>query len=237
MNQLIDQNLSTSTQLNPVLREIVQGIFDEMLLAYGKRFVDTWSAADPDKLVDHWTLKLAGFTRGEIKRGVAALESRDWPPTLVEFKKMCRPSIDPEVAYYEAYEQGIARDAGKPNQWSSKAIFWAWRALGANVFREQSYPQLKVRWERALADQLAKPELQDIPEMVLSVGVDMKSTEICAKGRAEIEKQIAVVAKTPESKIDHLRWAKVVIERVGNGDRSVPLHTLKAAKEALRLAS
>ncbi len=236
MNQLIDQTSSTSTQLNPVLREIVQGIFDEMLLAYGKRFVDTWSAADPEKLVDHWTLKLAGFTRGEIKRGVAALESRDWPPTLVEFKKMCRPSIDPEVAYYEAYEQGIARDAGKPNQWSSKAIYWAWRALGSNTFREQSYPQLKNRWERALADQLSKHELPEIPEMVLAVGVNMKSTEINVRIKAEIEKQLVAVSKTPESNIDHLRWAKVIVERMAQGDRHISLFSLKAAQEALGIS-
>lgn len=235
MNQLIDQNSSTSTQLNPVLREVVQGIFDEMLVTYGKRFVDTWSAADPDKLVDHWTMKLAGFTRGEIKRGVAALESRDWPPTLVEFKKMCRPSIDPEVAYYEAYEQGIARDSGKPNHWSSKAIFWAWRAVGANVFREQSYTQLKTRWERALADQLAKPELPDIPEMVLAIGVDIQTTEINSKIKAEIEKQLAEVNKKPESRIDHLRWAKLVVKRVAQGDRGLPMYTVKSAYEALKI--
>lgn len=233
MNQPTIQNLSTSTQLNAVLREVVQGIFDEMLLAYGKRFVDMWSAADPERLADHWTLKLSGFTRGEIKRGVAALESRDWPPTLVEFKKMCRPSIDPEVAYHEAYEQGIARDAGKSNQWSSRAIFWAWRTLGSNVFREQSYPQLKGRWERALADHLTKAELPEIPEMVLAVGVDMKSTEINVRVKAEIEKQLKTVSKTPETKMDHLRWAKVVVERVARGDRRVPLFTLKAAQEAL----
>lgn len=228
------QTLSTC-DINPALRAVVDELFDEMVMTHGKKFVDQWINADPERLVLHWCRELVGFTPREFKRGVEAQKTLDWPPTLPEFKKLCRPSIDPELAYHEAYEQGIARDGGKPNVWSSKVVYWAWRAMGSNVFREQSYAQLKTRWVKVLTDQIAKGELPEIPPMVLSVGVDMKSTDICARGRAEIEKQITMVAKTSDSKIDHLRWAKDVVDRVARGDRNVPLYTLKAAKEALRL--
>lgn len=226
---------SSTCEVNPLLRKVVEELFDEMLMTHGKKFVDQWVTADPERLVLHWCRELVGFTPREFRRGVEAQKMLDWPPTLPEFKKLCRPSIDPELAYHEAYAQGIARDGGKPNQWSSKVVYWAWRSLGSNVFREQSYAQLKTRWVKALADQAAKGDLPEIPPMVLSVGVDMKSTDICARGKAEIEKQIAMVAKTPESKIDHLRWAKDAINRVERGDRTVPLHTWKAAKEVLRM--
>lgn len=228
------QTLSTC-DVNPILRKVVEELFDEMLMTHGKKFVDQWIVADTERLVLHWCRELVGFTPREFKRGVEAQKTLDWPPTLPEFKKLCRPSIDPELAYHEAYEQGIARDGGKPNVWSSKVVYWAWRAMGSNVFREQSYPQMKTRWIKALADQASRGELPDIPPMVLSVGVDMKSTEINVRIKAELEKQLKAVIKTPESKVDHLRWARVIVDRVARGDRRVPLFTLKAAQEALGL--
>lgn len=219
--------------MHPVLKALIENLFDEMLLTFGKKFVDQWSAAEPDKLVEHWGRELTGFTPRELRRGVETQKTLDWPPTLAQFKKLCRPSIDPETAYYEALNQGIAREAGQPNVWSSPAIYWAWRSIGAYDFRSLSYPALKGRWERVLADEVSKGQWEPVPVTAVQIGMNRKATAMSARGTEELTKAISSVMKAPLSGTDHLRWARKIDEKVRSGDKSVPILAAKMAREAL----
>lgn len=230
--------LSISDQAAPsVPLSWVKNLFQRMQSCYGKHFLDMWTNTDMESVMGMWAQQMATMTHDELRRGVAALMTRDWPPTLPEFVKMCKPSIDPETAYYEALEQGRARDEAKPNVWSSPAIYWAWRAVGPHEFRSQSYPALKARWAKALADEVGKGQWAAIPETVLQVGVDMGKTAMSALGAVELSKAIANVGKTPQSGIDHLRWAREIRQRVARGDRSVALIAAQMAEDALGAGS
>ena len=211
----------------------VDSLFIKMQDCYGNRFLDQYLHIDLGKVKVLWGQQMYLLNANELRRGVAALLTREWPPSLAEFIKMCKLVIDPEAAYFEALKQGMAREAGKENTWSSPAIFWAWKTVGGYEFRTQSYTQLKGRWSRVLADECAKGEWPPIPSMLLQLGADMKSTSISARGVEELDKAIhEIQRKQTDDPEDHLRWAKEIEQKQKRGE-SVPLIASKMAQEAL----
>lgn len=226
------QTSSTSTSSLPL--EWIEKLFNKMSLDYGKRFVDQWAGADPDELFAHWARELATYSRDELVRGYNALSGRDWPPTLPEFKRMCRPPVDPTVAYYEALEQGKARERGEMGNWSHPAIYWAWNKIGAFDFNSLTYSNLKSRWEGVLADEMAKEVWPNVPEP----RVALMPPEKAKITKEEANKRIAEfhekgLMKPTDEKTDHKRWAKRIIERADQGDKTISVLQLKFAKEAL----
>jgi hypothetical protein len=211
----------------------VERLFSRMQACYGNRFLDMFANANMDDVKVVWGQQMYLLTKDELCRGVAALMTRDWPPSLPEFVKLCKPAIDAEVAYYEALEQGLAREEGRSNTWSSPAIYWAWRTIGGFEFRSQSFAYLKHRWSKVLADEIAKGTWPPIPETTLQLGVDMKSTDIAGRGVAELDKALhRFQSKSLDPDVDHLYWAKEIVRKVKQGE-SVPLIAEKMALEVL----
>lgn len=148
---------------NAIPEKWVKALFNKMTFSYGVKFLDQWKGIDTEGIKRHWGQKLFVLTTAELTRGVERLDSRAWPPTLPEFLALCRPPIDPSVAFHEALEQGALRDRGEPNVWSSPAVFWAWRKLGAFECARNSYAVLRPRWEAALAAELERDVIEPIP--------------------------------------------------------------------------
>jgi hypothetical protein len=98
---------------------------------------------------------LAGFSAEEVKRGLAATRTRKFAPNLPEFLHLCRPALDPEVAWIEA-EQGMASHAkGERFAWSHPAVYWAGRQFGYEL-RSGTFERCRKRWTAALAAEFAK---------------------------------------------------------------------------------
>lgn len=133
---------------------------------YGARFADMWRGCDLAGIKQVWAAELGDYSREEIARGVASCRTRDWPPTLPEFLKLCRPAIDYERAYHEAVEQMRKREDGA-DTWSTPAVFWAACKLGGDL-RAHPYHAIKGRWAAALdaaSQDLAAGKLPaEIPE-------------------------------------------------------------------------
>lgn len=87
--------------LNSVLVELV---WNEMLAMYGRKFVDMWSVTSFENVKNVWARRLSGLTRDELVRGLEACEKLDWPPTLPEFKNLCRPEKPAHSEMYEIYK-------------------------------------------------------------------------------------------------------------------------------------
>lgn len=218
---------STSHQSNH--SDWIEALFDQMLLAYGKKFTDQWGGTDPDKLYEHWRLQLSGYTPAEITRGVAALESRDWPPTLPEFKKLCRPPVDPIVAYYEAVEGVTARERGENGNWSHPAIFWAAASM-AHDLKSMGYSALKAHWEKALTEQMEKGQWAPIPDVMVALPAPGKTKA----DRQQAEKMLAQYkADAMVQKNDDRAWIGKVLERAKRKDETLPAIAVRFAKEAL----
>lgn len=218
----------SSTSTEPLPRNWIEKLFDKMLLSYGKKFTDQWMGADPNKLIAHWAEELASFTGDELKRGYMALEVRDWPPSLPEFKKMCRPPMDPTVAYYEAVNGLVERERGKVGTWTHPAIFWAAAGM-AHDLKNLSHTAVKDRWEKALQDQMEKGQWELIPEVRVALPAPGKTKT----DKAEAERMMAQYMKTVTKSNDHRRWIGNVLARAKSNDETLPGISVRMAKEAL----
>lgn len=228
--------LSTSPQSWPesaIPQSWVESLFKKMAFTYGVRFADQWRGIDPDGVKRHWAEALGVLTKEELTRGVMNLGTRDWPPTLPEFLKLCRPVVDPVAAYHEAAEQGALRDRGEMDLWSSPAIFWAWMKVGRTAFNQVPYAMLKGRWEAALTAELAKATHEPIPvkrEPLPAPGRGVTSVEqarqLLAGFTLGTRQQTAIVAADPKA------WARAIIAK---RDRGEPLEMvqIKDAERAL----
>lgn len=117
---------------------------------YGARFADAWKGCNVAEVKAAWAEELGDYSPEEIATGVAALRTRDWPPTLPEFLKLCRPPIDPDAGFAEAAREYLKRFDKGDDQWSRPEVFWAAQAIGYQDLRNLPYERLKGRWKAAL---------------------------------------------------------------------------------------
>jgi hypothetical protein len=69
-------SLSTSTQPAPITW--VESLFARMQGIYGNKFLDMWRDTDTEMVKALWADEMGKLTNEELKRGYAALMSRDW---------------------------------------------------------------------------------------------------------------------------------------------------------------
>lgn len=180
------QQLSTSTQL-----EWIERLFARLGAMYGSKFAAMWEGQSIDSVKRVWREDLAEFSPEEIGRGVSACKTREWPPTLPEFIKLCRPVIDYERAFLDATEQMQLRKTGE-DSWPVAALFWAVNKLGGD-FDKFAYRDISIRWKKALDDaheavkngmmpDVIPPRMESLP----APGNTMIDRELAAKRIAEL---------------------------------------------------
>lgn len=204
-----------------------------MHLAYGKRFTDLWGATDPSAWLGYWSEQLAGYTAAEIACGLDALSKREWPPTLPEFKRLCRPPLDPQAAYYEALEGVQARERGERGIWSHPAIYWAAVKVGAYDIKNCGYGQIQKRWETALQAIFDAGQSLPIPDPALSLPAPGKTV-------LTREDEARLMAELGASGILHKRgnaraWIAKIRERQRAGDSTLSAAAIRAADAAERV--
>jgi hypothetical protein len=129
------------------------------------------SAFANDHAVANWRMAWAegfadeGITLEEVRCGLRACRSQDWPPSFAEFFKSCRPPIDSGAALIEAVEQMRRRDTND-DAWSHPAIYWAAAKIGSFDLLSRTTKDLEPIWRRELQDQMSKGEWSDIPRRV-----------------------------------------------------------------------
>lgn len=124
-----------------------------------------------------------GISPGEVAAAIRnCRRTYDWPPSLTEFLRACRPSVDHESAFYEAVRELAKRGANK-DAWSHPAIYWAAVSIGVDL-TNNPYAMIKNRWSKALAGELAKGSWDQVPrrvEALVAPGKTISSPEV-AKG-------------------------------------------------------
>jgi hypothetical protein len=214
----------------------IESLFSKMAYTYGVKFADQWRGIDGRGVKLHWAEALTVLSREELSAGVHKLSTRDWPPTLPEFLKLCRPALDPQAAYYEALEQGMRRQRGEPEAWSLPAIFWAWSAIGAHDFNQLGYAMLKPRWERALAAELAKSDPEPIPARAIALPAPGQTRTAEAEARSMLQAygmQLAQYGKAPAGR--GTGWAHKIIERSRSGE-VMSIAAIEAAEAVLGIS-
>src|SRR5690606_34366433 len=133
-------------------RSPIEYLFDRLDMLYPSRWRGQFKSPDDH---EHWcqcwaeALDERNVTFDEVKQGLArCIEFYNWPPSFPEFMKACRPSVNAEVAFYEAIKQMQLREKGL-DQWSSPIVYWAAMILGRDLMNH-GYGQIRIRWECAL---------------------------------------------------------------------------------------
>ena len=210
----------------------IESLFERMLLSYGSKFSEQWKGIDSDKIKKHWAISLGELTREELKVGVSKLGALDWPPSLPQFIKLCRPPIDALHAYYEAVAGVQARQTGQHGTWTHPAIFWAAMPLAFDL-SNQTFSQIKVRWEHAFGEQMDRGQWAAIPEPMLAL--DEPKNRLTREEAASMLKKLGALdmIKKPSGGQDYKAWARKIKERQRQGDRTLTLIQVKFVDEAL----
>ncbi|SUW10789.1 hypothetical protein [Bordetella bronchiseptica] len=207
-------------------------VVSEMRLMYGAKFGQQWQGLTPRELKDSWDQKLTGMTEAEIRAGLVACLSRDWPPTVPEFLRMCRPWMSPEVAYHEAVHGMSCRRRGEMGNWSHPAIYWAAVATGTHDLLNSTYGSIKQRWEKSFSDELSKGNWSDIPPVRSALPAPGQTMATKAEAAAALQRMGAAKA-FDESGRNPKRWIDKWQQRIKNGERPSPAiaEMLKRAME------
>lgn len=203
----------------------VKKLFQRLAAMYGNKLGQMWGAVPESEMQAIWAEDLAGFSGDEISKGLQACKQREWPPTLPEFIRMCRPWMAPEVAYHEAVHGMSCRRRGEMGDWSHPAIYWAAISVSSVDLLNSTYGAIKGRWETTLATELGKGSHPPIPEPRTALpapGKTMATKEEAAKAL----KAMGADRALDQTGKDPRRWIAKWDERIAKGE--VPSPTIAA---------
>jgi hypothetical protein len=167
-------------------------LMDRLFNRMDGMYPNKWRAnfQNPDS-IENWQAAWAeafdqeGISPNEVMAGIAACRKQyDWPPSLPEFLKACRPVFNYERAFFEAVIQMRKRETGE-DKWPSPAVYWAAARLGSDLF-SQSYIDLKGRWAQAL-----DKAVEDIRAGLLPRAVPERRSALPAPGKSSTTKEQA----------------------------------------------
>ena len=159
----MSSTLMPATRLEPQPPVVMDRLFLRLMAFYGMKFADSFMAVELAAMKRIWSEELAGYSLDELNRGINACRGLKWPPTLPEFMGLCRPLLEPEVAFHEAATKLALRDRGDDPAWSHPAVYWAAVEIGHWDIRRLGYQPLKARWAHALREQMARTDLAPVP--------------------------------------------------------------------------
>ena len=207
-------------------------VVQEMRLLYGAKFAQQWQGLSPRELREAWDKHLADMTEREVRAGLVACLSREWPPSLPEFLKLCRPWMNPEVAFHDAVVGMAARRRGEMGVWFHPAIYWAAVTVGTHDILNATYGHIKGRWDRAFTDEIAKGQWPDVPPVREALPAPGKT--LATKEEAETALRKMGAGDVFKPKRDPKAWArKLLDEQQRKGGRRYSLSVIAMANRAL----
>lgn len=212
----------------------VDRIFARLLGFYGTKLAQQWTGMDLQMVKAIWAEELAGYTAEEIARGIDGCRSKDWPPSLPEFLKLCRPAMSCAVLWHEAQAGAKAREAGAVGDWSAPWVFHAYREMAHEV-RTGEFARHGDRWRHELEKAKAACERGELPDQIPAPSKALPApaplTREQAKARAAA---LSVALPTPQH--SSREWAKRLLARVDQGEH-LPIGHIRMARRALNIDS
>lgn len=108
---------SSTTKPACLRREHIARLWQRMAAIYGHKWVSSYGADDSD---DTWLRGLGDIAPQEVADGLSAcIERADpWPPTLPEFRALCRepPDCRPHAAMYREFPKALPPAEMTPEQ-------------------------------------------------------------------------------------------------------------------------
>jgi len=142
-------------------------VFEKLTLVYGQAFLARWRDIDLNAVKSDWCHELAGMQQSPSRIAFALSNLPDRPPSVIEFRALCRsapapdvprlpePEADPERVAQElsklrAVNRATVNQASDGKDWArrimrrvehgDKAVSRAACAMAANALGSQSQP-------------------------------------------------------------------------------------------------
>lgn len=147
----------------------IEAIFTRLSAQLGTKVADLWGGVPPETVKTEWAEALSSFDPTEISRGLKACQTRAFAPTLGEFLRLCRPSLDPEIAWLEAAEGMAQRAHGQLGEWSHPAVYRAASGF-EHELRSGSFAQHRKSWTWRLEREMRKGWLLGVPKPMQALG-------------------------------------------------------------------
>lgn len=214
----------------------IDRLFERLGLAYGTdKLQALFRGQDLSAAKAYWAEELAACSVDELRAGFEAMKSAHptWPPTLFEFRALCRPptpTLEPELAFHEAVRGLHARREGKPGEWSHRATYWAAQDVSAFDVLSLTWPQIRSRWTRALEARAKDPNLPAIPEPPKALPAPER---IRTGDDARLDGLRAMIGET--ARANPRAWAEQILKRHAAGERVEPI-ALAMARDCERIA-
>ncbi len=169
--------------------------------------IEAWKEAWADAFADE------GLVPDDIATGLRNCRRMfDWPPSLTEFMRACRPNLDPETAFHEAVRGMLNRTRAETGEWSHPAIFWAAVRVGGHDIMNLGYAVIKTRWEAALRDVLLARRWAEIPVVAATLPAP-GNTQADRDNAARRMKEMDAAGALSQSGRDPRRWVAKVLSR------------------------
>ncbi|WP_283148995.1 hypothetical protein [Silvimonas soli] len=154
MNTLSTPNSPAS---EPLPMAWIERLFQRMHGQYGNVWLDKWRVGEAgangqDLGVENakrtWAEDLADMQGTEIAVGIATCKNLKFPPSLPEFRNLCRQEDDIEALFHKAVGEMGKRRKRQQESWPSNRLFWAAQRIG-NDLLIYPYRDLAGRWKFA----------------------------------------------------------------------------------------
>ncbi len=146
-----------SNKPNSLPMNWVEAIFQKMEDRYPAQWAANYGPFPRARVMETWAEDLADLTREQLHQGLRLSRDQVFPPNLAEFRALCRV-VDYEATFQEAQTNARNQVSGQPQQWSSKALYWAASEFGWADLRSMSYLCAAGRWKLMLDSKLQKRE-------------------------------------------------------------------------------
>lgn len=128
-------------------------MFARLAGIYGNRLGHVWDGTDLPTVKRIWSIGLAGYTPEEIAAGLRACLDREWPPTLPDFRHLCRPGPNYR-ALFELAQLGKRTDP---------LAYWAGVRFGAWDLRGATWATAEHRWRDCVDAVIAAGPIPPVP--------------------------------------------------------------------------
>jgi hypothetical protein len=201
LTNLSMSNGTMSAEKAPIPESLVEGIFTRLSAQLGAKVADLWGGVPPSAVKAEWAEALAGYNASELSRGLKACQTRAFGPTLGEFLRLCRPALDPEVAWAEAQAATQQRAQGAIGEWSHPAVYRAARDF-EHELRTGTYRQFRKAWEWRLDREFSKGWQEDVQEPVQAIPHNPRTRSATAAERehlTRLRKALVSSSKSPKA--------------------------------------
>lgn len=216
----------------------IRHLFNRLDAMYPHRWRSAFSSADAIEAWEQtWAQAFAaeGISPRDVVAGLAECRRRfDWPPSLTEFLRACRPGLDEEAAFHEAVAGMVERERGNTGTWSHPAIYWSAVRIGRRDMLAATYQALRSRWSAALRDILAEGRWHDVPAPAQALPAPGQAS----LSREEAKRLLEQLGATGiwSRKRGHRDWIARVLNRVAQGEPVSPFVARKAREAAAECA-